>query len=59
MIEKLTDDIRATFVINDKHCYIKQYDGANEWSYMCYPKEFIDKINELVDAVNGIKECER
>lgn len=56
MIEKLPDDIRATFVINDKHCHIKQYDGDNKWSYMCYPKEFIDKINELVDAVNELKE---
>lgn len=58
-IEKLSDDIRATFVIDDRNCHIKQYDGDNKWSYMCYPKEFIDKINELIDAVNGIKECER
>ena len=57
MIEKLPDDIRATFVINDKHCHVKQYDGDNKWSYMCYPKEFIDKINELVDAVNELKEA--
>ena len=56
MIEKLPDDIRATFVINDKHGHLKQY-GDNKWSYMCYPKEFIDKINELVDAVNELKEA--
>ena len=56
MIEKLPDDIRATFVINDKPCKVKQYNGDNKWSYMCYPKEFIDKINELVDAVNELKE---
>ena len=55
-IERLPDDIRATFVINDKHCHVKQYDGDNKWSYMCYPKEFIDKINELVDAVNELRE---
>lgn len=59
MIEKLPDDIHATFIINDKHCHIKQYGRDNEWLYMCYPKEFIDKINELIDAINGIKECER
>ena len=57
MIEKLPDDIRATFVINDKHCKVKRYDGDNKWSYMCYPKEFIDKINELVDAVNELREA--
>lgn len=57
MIEKLPDDIRATFVINDKHVHIKRYDGNNGWSYMCYPKEFIDKINELVDAVNELGEA--
>lgn len=56
MIEKLPDDIRATFIINDKHYHVKQYGGGNEWSYMCYPKEFIDKINELVDAVNTMRE---
>ena len=56
-IEKLSDDVRATFVINDRHCYINQYDGDNKLSYMCYPKEFIGKINELIDAVNGMKEC--
>lgn len=56
MIKKLPDDIRATFVINNKHCRVKQYDGDNKWSYMCYPKEFIDKINELVDTVNELKE---
>jgi hypothetical protein len=56
-IKRLPDDVRATFAINDRNCHIKQYDGDNKWSYMCYPKEFIDKINELVDAVNGIKEC--
>ena len=55
-IERLSDDIRATFVINDKHCKVKQYNGDNKWSYMCYPKEFIDKINELVDAVNELRE---
>ena len=54
-IERLPDDIRATFVINDKHGHIKQYNGDNKWSYMCYPKEFIDKINELVDAVNELR----
>ena len=54
-IERLSDDIRATFVINDKHCKVKQYNGDNKWSYMCYPKEFIDKINELVDAVNELR----
>lgn len=57
MIEKLPDDIRATFVINDKHGQLKRYDGNNKWSYMCYPKEFIDKINELVDAVNELMEA--
>ena len=56
-IGRLSDDIRATFVINDKHCHVKQYNGDNEWSYMCYPKEFINKINELVDAVNELKEA--
>ena len=56
MIEKLPEDIRATFVINDKHGHLQQYAGNNKWSYMCYPKEFIDKINELVDAVNELKE---
>ena len=59
MIEKLPDDIRATFVINDKHSYLKQYNGDNKWSYMCYPKEFIDKINELVDAVNELREAKK
>lgn len=54
-IERLPDDIRATFVINDKHGHLKQYDGDNKWSYMCYPKEFINKINELVDAVNELR----
>lgn len=54
-IERLPDDIRANFVINDKHGYLKRYDGNNQWSYMCYPKEFIDKINELVDAVNELR----
>ena len=54
-IERLPDDIRANFVINDKHGYFKQYNGDNKWSYMCYPKEFIDKINELVDAVNELR----
>ena len=54
-IGRLSDDIRATFVINDKHCKVMQYNGDNEWSYMCYPKEFIDKINELVDAVNELR----
>ena len=54
-IERLSDDIRATFVINDKHVKLMRYDGDNKWSYMCYPKEFIDKINELVDAVNGLR----
>ena len=57
-IERLPDDIRATFVINDKHVHIKQYNGDNnKWSCMCYPKEFIDKINELVDAVNELREA--
>ena len=55
-IERLPDDIRATFVINDKHGHLKRYDGNNKWSYMCYPKEFIDKINELVDAINELRE---
>lgn len=54
-IERLPDDIRATFVINDKHGHLKQYDGDNKWSYMCYPKEFINKINELIDAVNELR----
>ena len=54
-IERLPDDIRATFVINDKHGHLKQYDGDNKWSYMCYPKEFINKINELIDAVNKLR----
>lgn len=54
-IERLPDNIRATFVINDKHCKVMQYNGDNKWSYMCYPKEFIDKINELVDAVNELR----
>ena len=58
-IGRLSDDIRATFVINDKHCHVKQYDGDNKWSYMCYPKEFIDKINELVDAVNELREAKK
>ena len=56
-IGRLPDDIRATFVINDKHGHLQQYAGNNKWSYMCYPKEFIDKINELVDAVNELKEA--
>lgn len=60
MIEKLPDDIRATFIVNDRHCNIKQYDGDDKWSYVCYPKEFIGKINELVDAVNELREeCNR
>ena len=59
MIEKLPDDIRATFVSNDKHGHLKRYDGNNKWSYMCYPKEFIDKINELVDAVNELREAKK
>ena len=59
MIEKLPDDIRATFVINDKHGQLKQYNGDNKWSYMCYPKEFIDKINELVNAVNELREAKK
>ena len=54
-IERLPDDIRTTFVINDKHGHLKQYDGDNKWSYMCYPKEFINKINELIDAVNELR----
>ena len=54
-IGRLSDDIRSTFVINGKRCQVKQYNGDNEWSYMCYPKEFIDKINELVDAVNELR----
>lgn len=58
VIERLPDDIRATFVNNDKHGHLKRYDGNNKWSYMCYPKEFIDKINELVDAVNELMEAE-
>ena len=58
MIEKLPDDIRATFVINDKHFYVKPDNGLKKYSYMCYPKEFIDKINELVDAVNELREAE-
>ena len=56
-IGRLSDDIRATFVINDKHGHFMQYGGDNKWSYMCYPKEFIDKINELVDAVNELREA--
>ena len=58
-IERLSDDIRATFVINDKHGHFMQYGGDNKWSYMCYPKEFIDKINELVDAVNELREAKK
>ena len=58
-IGRLPDDIRATFVINDKRCQVKQYNGDNKWSYLCYPKEFIDKINELVDAVNELKESKK
>ena len=54
-IEKLPNDIRATFMINDKSGHMKQYIGNKEWVYMCYPKEFINKINELVDAVNELR----
>ena len=54
-IEKLPNDIRATFMINDKSCHMKQDIGNKEWVYMCYPKEFINKINELVDAVNEMR----
>lgn len=56
-IEKLADDIEARFELPDgNHLTMKTYQNDNTFVAASYSYELVNKINELVDAVNELRE---
>jgi len=56
-IERLPSDVEVRFDLpNGKHMVIKTYQDSNEFVVASYSHDLIDKINELVDAVNELRE---
>ena len=58
-IERLPDDLLARFELPDgKSMIIKTYTDSKDFVEASYSRELINKINELVDAVNELREDE-
>ena len=59
-IERLPDDLLARFELPDgKMMTMKTYTNSKDFVGASYSRELINKINELVDAVNELKESEK
>ena len=59
-IERLPDDLLARFELPDgKSMILKTYTDSKDFVEATYSRELINKINELVDAVNELKESEK
>ena len=59
-IERLPDDLPARFELpNGKAMFMKTYTDSKDFVEASYSRELINKINELVDAVNELKESEK
>ena len=61
-IERLPDDLLARFELpNGRAMIMKTYSDSKDFVEASYSRELINKINELVDAVNelrgGQEEC--
>ena len=59
-IGRLPDDLPARFELpNGKMMTMKTYTDSKDFVEASYSRELINKINELVDAVNELKESEK
>lgn len=59
-IERLPSEMEARFELpNGKHMRMKTYQDSNEFVVVSYSRELIDKINELVDAVNTMRKDDK
>ena len=57
-IERLPDDLLARFELPDgKSMILKTYTDSKDFVEASYSRELINKINELVDAVNELREA--
>ena len=55
-IERLPDDLLARFELPDgKSMIMKTYTDSKDFVEATYSREFINKINELIDAVNELR----
>lgn len=57
-IERLEKDLPVEGKFKDKTVNIKQYLDDNDYCTLIYNGKMIDKINELVDAVNELRDKE-
>lgn len=57
-IEQLEDNLPVEGKYKDKTVEFKQYFGDGEYVTFIYSGKMIDKINELVDAVNELRDKE-
>ena len=59
-IERLPDDLPARFELADgKMMTMKTYTDSKDFVEASYSRELINKINELVDAVNELSEAKK
>ena len=59
-IERLPDDLLARFELPDgKSMILKTYTDDKDFVKASYSHELINKINELVDAVNELREVKK
>ena len=59
-IERLSDNLPARFELPDGGAMImKTYTDSKDFVEASYSRELINKINELVDAVNELKESKK
>ena len=55
-IERLPDDLQARFELpNGRAMIMKTYVDSKDFVEASYSRELINKINELVDAVNELR----
>lgn len=55
-IERLPDDLLARFELpNGRAMIMKTYTDSKDFVEASYSRELINKINELVDAVNELR----
>lgn len=56
-IERVADNLPAIFELpNGRAIILKTYTGSKDFVKASYSRELINKINELVDAVNELRE---